>query len=818
MSWKFNPFTSNFDQTGTGASSLYWLDPVDTQLDLPLTDLNGASRNVKATDTVHIFDGSTSKWINSGLTVAAFSATANAAGITVDSATVGNITSQTISLHKADATNPGGVSTDAQTFGGVKTLNDGIKTNGIQVKASTDVLSIGTDTNASQITLGVSGTPVVVPDKVVTNTIDVTGTGGTDTLSIGATNADVINIGRTGATVNLLGTVNDVQATNVFVDDKLITVNHGGPVTTGGASGLEIEEDSVITGYAKTSVDRNSWELKAPNTAGIATVTPGASGITLNQSSHDPVTITDTNSIDLSLSTQVLSADIKISSNAADASNTKVSLNVEGTSSLGLRAQVLNSDIQSLISVTDTNSIDFGYSSGAVTGDVKISSNAADASNTKVNLNIESTSSLGIRAQIPNAGSGQNGALTSTDWNTFNGKLTPNTPITGATKTKITYDANGLVTAGADANLDDLGDVLVPSPAVNDLLTWNGTNWVNTTPIVGQGNGVTFFYNDVASDIGGYFDINTSPVSAAEVDDSVAVTSGTSPVLIESYASPVAGLGDSQIDAGVWIFNTWASVSSTATGLCTVRFDVYKRTSGGVETLLFTVNTPTLTTSIALYDVETVQPSFAINPTDRLVIKVSATNTVATSRTVHFYHNGTTHYSHVHTPLIQRHNDLAGLQGGSSTERYHLTSSQATVATQAATGSLNGYLSSTDWTTFNNKVSKVNGDIVPTTFAITNNQSTPANVTGFSFSNGTVFGFDALVVVYIVADTSKYEVYKLLGIQKTGGWDMSYITTGDSSGVVFTITSVGQIQYTSPNSSGFSSGAIKFRATTIPTS
>lgn len=50
------------------------------------------------------------------------------------------------------------------------------------------------------------------------------------------------------------------------------------------------------------------------------------------------------------------------------------------------------------------------------------------------------------------------GYLKSADWNTFNGKLTPNSPITGATKTKITYDANGLVTAGADATTADIAD------------------------------------------------------------------------------------------------------------------------------------------------------------------------------------------------------------------------------------------------------------------------------------------------------------------------------------------------------------------------
>lgn len=37
-------------------------------------------------------------------------------------------------------------------------------------------------------------------------------------------------------------------------------------------------------------------------------------------------------------------------------------------------------------------------------------------------------------------------------------KLDANTPITGATKTKITYDANGLVTAGADATTADIAD------------------------------------------------------------------------------------------------------------------------------------------------------------------------------------------------------------------------------------------------------------------------------------------------------------------------------------------------------------------------
>lgn len=54
------------------------------------------------------------------------------------------------------------------------------------------------------------------------------------------------------------------------------------------------------------------------------------------------------------------------------------------------------------------------------------------------------------------------------------------------------------------------------------------------------------------------------------------------------------------------------------------------------------------------------------------------------------------------------HNDLSNIDGGNATERYHLTAAQYAVATQAATALVNGYLSSTDWTTFNAKAPTAN--------------------------------------------------------------------------------------------------------------
>ena len=62
---------------------------------------------------------------------------------------------------------------------------------------------------------------------------------------------------------------------------------------------------------------------------------------------------------------------------------------------------------------------------------------------------------------------------------------------------------------------------------------------------------------------------------------------------------------------------------------------------------------------------------------------------------------------------VTDHNDLSGLQGGTTDEYYHLTSSQYTEATQYASGSQNGLLKSADWTTFNNKLSNVVDDTSP---------------------------------------------------------------------------------------------------------
>lgn len=105
-------------------------------------------------------------------------------------------------------------------------------------------------------------------------------------------------------------------------------------------------------------------------------------------------------------------------------------------------------------------------------------------------------------------------------------------------------------------------------------------------------------------------------------------------------------------------------------------------------------------------------------------------------------------------------------------------------------------------------------DIQETSFSLTNNQTTLTDITAFIFPNVNVRSFQALVSVSIDATSDLFEEFHINGIQLGSDWQISIDSTGDDSGVNFDITAGGQVQYTSNNYSGFSTGTIKFRAIT----
>lgn len=94
-------------------------------------------------------------------------------------------------------------------------------------------------------------------------------------------------------------------------------------------------------------------------------------------------------------------------------------------------------------------------------------------------------------------------------------------------------------------------------------------------------------------------------------------------------------------------------------------------------------------TNYALYTNRVVVPAnISLIASDQLGEIVFATSNDVD--TINIVHNGTSYYSFFKSPLFQRHNDLAGLQGGTSGEYYHLNSAQYTNINQTPANTILG--------------------------------------------------------------------------------------------------------------------------------
>ena len=265
-----------------------------------------------------------------------------------------------------------------------------------------------------------------------------------------------------------------------------------------------------------------------------------------------------------------------------------------------------------------------------------------------------------------------------------------------------------IVATNTQAAIEELDSeklsVSLTAPIAGDVAIFNGSEWVNGSVPTSAGAGVSYFFTNTDSGVAGYEIISKTPDTVGEQVEAIVVTAGTSPIYLDHAYLTDTAIGVTTLDAGLWAFDMYAHCSAT-NGTNTLTIETYKRTSGGTETLLFSASTSgSIVDNVTeLYPIKTVQPAFSCNATDKLVFKITVSTDRSSSTTISFVHSGTTHYSNIQTPLSIPHNNLLGIQGGISGENYHLSSAQYTIATQAATASLAGYLLAADWTTFNNK-------------------------------------------------------------------------------------------------------------------
>jgi hypothetical protein len=106
-------------------------------------------------------------------------------------------------------------------------------------------------------------------------------------------------------------------------------------------------------------------------------------------------------------------------------------------------------------------------------------------------------------------------------------------------------------------------------------------------------------------------------------------------------------------------------------------------------------------------------------------------------------------------------------------------------------------------------------NIFSNVFIASNNIESATDITNLFFSNSIVRSFTVTLSISVTATANLYETFILEGIQTSSQWDIYVSSYGDITGVLFTITSSGQIQYTSPDFSGFTNMIFSYQVVQI---
>ena len=260
-------------------------------------------------------------------------------------------------------------------------------------------------------------------------------------------------------------------------------------------------------------------------------------------------------------------------------------------------------------------------------------------------------------------------------------------------KKRIDIQEEGVSITPDVNSINFIGDGVTAS-AIGDDVTVN---------IPGGTGTVTYYLNESVTQAP-YKEFTSILTASPEQTIVTSIASGAT-VTIQSFQTPSGVPGTTNIPGGRWAF--YLHFSGTTGDSWDVFADVYKRDLGGIETLLLTtdaVPTSTLTGVAVMLLTDGVFPTSTVLTTDRILVKVRVTNTDSTTNSITFHTEGNTNYSVATTTLNQviPTGAVTSVTGTAPIASSGGTTPAISISQSGAAS--DGYLSSTDWNTFNNKV------------------------------------------------------------------------------------------------------------------
>jgi hypothetical protein len=226
----------------------------------------------------------------------------------------------------------------------------------------------------------------------------------------------------------------------------------------------------------------------------------------------------------------------------------------------------------------------------------------------------------------------------------------PNTTFTGGTVSGATNFTGGLtantISATTYQNLPQ--DIFVTGGTYtsgNVIFTNNsGGTFTVTGFAVGGGGGQTFYLN-LSQSQGGNRLLSTTASTASEQTSGVTISNGVTSTIASFQSQP---LNITLLPGGIWSFYLH-SYKQNSNASFNIFVELYKITSGGTQTLLFTTDPAPVTTNSPNPSMQLSDGYFSGTPlsvSDSIVAVVRATNTSNQSHIITLVTEGSQHYSY----------------------------------------------------------------------------------------------------------------------------------------------------------------------------